>query len=167
MGCCRQVKLETSCTGKRAGANCIYRMTRAKLNPWPDQLLESSILRVGALAPRIVFEGKILDGKRRSAICERLVLPIEEVVCETRREAASALYAFEPARAVQLFGQGGAVSFSLLLGCRVGYVARWFRRPSSGTSTQQRKVERLRRYVAKCEQGLVTPDPEYLRKVLW
>lgn len=138
-----------------------------KLERWPLAVLESSIRRVGALTPRLVFQEKVLDGKRRFAICERLGLEISTLHAESEQEAAIALYAVEPKRCVQLFGAGGIVSLALLLAVRPGQIAHHYPRQRSPVANRNaRKLRKLQVYLEQVEQGLVTVDTVKLKRLL-
>lgn len=140
---------------------------RRKLEKWPDAVLEASLRRVGPLAPRLKYRGQVIDGKRRFLLCERLGIEILTLEAETESEAAAALYALEPHRAVEMFGKGGIVSFSLLLGVSPGQVAIHFpRRAPPVRNINTRRMRKLEVYLEQCEQGLATPSVDHLRKLL-
>ncbi len=134
---------------------------------WPDSLLEASIRRVGALTPRLIYNGKTLDGARRFRIAHSVGATIWTVELESEREAATALFALEPARAVSLFGKLGINSFALMIGVPLGQLAPYYpRKQAPRSSKSSRRLKKIENYLQQVSEGVQPLDAEYLQKVI-
>jgi hypothetical protein len=70
--------------------------------------LRESIRRIGVQAQGLEFEGELLDGGKRFAICAELGIHFPVHRATTLAEACSILWTRHPYRAIQLAGRAGA-----------------------------------------------------------
>lgn len=72
-----------------------------------DRDLRQSISRIGVQSPGLEFEGVLLDGKRRQAICLELGIDFPIQTAATFAEACSKLWTRHPERALQFANRSG------------------------------------------------------------
>lgn len=76
-----------------------------------DHDLRASLAAIGQLQVALEYEGQIIDGRRRAFICADLSIPLQVRVCESLRDACSALWSLNHTeRALDLARSEGASS---------------------------------------------------------
>lgn len=126
------------------------------MHRWTDDELLRSVHRVGFLLPVIyrADTGDLIDGRRRLRIM-RLCSDEPRVLTLPPREAAAALFAVHPDRALELFPAETSEAGADLYCAERGTVARAMRatQKSVGSKPRQRASDRVR-HVLRCNRAL-------------
>lgn len=152
-------------------------VTNGEGRPFSDPELRRSLAVLGPLMPVLEFAGRRLDGRRRQRMCAELGIEIRTIAYETREQAAAALWAVHPDRALREFPIRSLKEGSRLFGARPAAVALHWRRTKAeqskyhdgaGKQRAQYKgiVRKCTRYCERCEQGIEPLTTEGLRRVL-
>lgn len=72
-----------------------------------DWELDDSLRKIGLLRPILVWDGKVIDGRRRMDAARRITFEVRELQLPTRIDAARALYRIHPRRAFMEFAHPG------------------------------------------------------------
>lgn len=83
-----------------------------------DAELRRSLLNVGPLLPALQWQGELLDGKRRSTICDELGLYLPVRFADSLQVACTFLWPLHPRRALELAGTRSVSDLAEL--CSVG-----------------------------------------------
>jgi len=88
-----------------------------------DEELRSSIAQIGCLLPVLRWQGRILDGARRKRIAAGVAKSVLVVELKSRTEAARALWAVHPERALSIFPEPSLQESADLFGTSPARVA--------------------------------------------
>jgi hypothetical protein len=88
-----------------------------------DAELRRSLANVGPLLPALHWQGEVLDGKRRAAICDELGVYLPIRYAESLQVACSALWPLHPKRALELAGTRSVSDLAELCSVGVGAIA--------------------------------------------
>lgn len=88
-----------------------------------DGELRRSLQNVGPLLPALHWQGELLDGKRRTLICDELGLYLPVRYVESLQGACSFLWPVHPQRALELAGQRSVAELAELCSVGVGAIA--------------------------------------------
>ncbi len=145
-----------------AGPRFIYQKL-ATSETWTLERLRESIRVAGPVLPAIIWQGELIEGRRRWQVCAANGRRCRTLRPKTLPEAAALLWAVHPARALAMFGSSKhtLTESAKLFGTTPGQVA-VVRRGDRKTEplTRRARVKHVRRihaarsYLKKVEQGL-------------
>ena len=151
--------------------------TNGEGRPFSDPELRRSLAAIGPISPVLSFGGRVLDGRRRRKMCAELGIEIETVNYQTREQAAVALWAVHPKRALEEFPIRSLKEGTQLFAARPAAVALYWQRTKPNPSTYHTgaghsrahykgTIRKCKRYCERCEQGLEPLTVEGLRRAL-
>lgn len=104
--------------------------------------LRESISRIGVQVSGLEFDGTLLDGRKRAAICFELGIEFPIHIAKTLQEACSILWTRHPTRALEFAGKSGILELAKLCSASPVAIAREMEanRPKS-TRPPRRRIE--------------------------
>lgn len=134
-----------------------------------DHDLRASLVGMGQLQDALEWEGTLIDGLRRAAICRELGLQLRVRVCESLREACSALWSLSHAeRAIDLArseGETSLLALAELCSTTPGSIALILQRSApkpSRRKAMRRQVREQQQHQTRMIRRVVTFEPELL-----
>jgi hypothetical protein len=88
-----------------------------------ERELRASLQSVGPLLPQLIYEGRVVDGIRRDAICSELGIIFPQRRLATREEACAALWLVHPERAIAIAQTDRVLELARLCGTDAVHVA--------------------------------------------
>ena len=134
-----------------------------------DPDLRASLLSIGQLQHALEYNGQLIDGQRRATLCRELGLTLNVRVCESLRDACSALWSLNHHdRALDLARSEGAASLlelAELCSATPGSIALVQQRSApkpSRRKAMRRHVNDLQQHQNRMVRRVFTFEPELL-----
>jgi hypothetical protein len=131
-----------------------------------DHDLRASLSAVGQMQPALEWEGQLIDGRRRRAICSELALRLDVHVCLSLQEACSKLWAFgHYARALELAHTEGAsrvLELAQLCGTTASAIALEQQRTRPKSAARDLRDAVKKRSTDRMIRRTITFEPELL-----